>query len=163
MLIDSEQVITTASPKNFELLKKLGASEVYDYNSPTITSDLIQAFKGKKIAGALPVGGSTEAIQACMDVVAQSDGKKFVAVAILGMPEEKPEGVQAEFIPGTLLKHNEVGDAVYRDYLPEALAQGKFVPTPEPDVVGEGLEEIQKALDERVKMTASAKKIVVSL
>ena len=29
------QVVTTASPKNFEYVKKLGASAVYDYNAAT--------------------------------------------------------------------------------------------------------------------------------
>lgn len=158
-------VITTASPKNFDLLRKLGANEVFDYKSPNIVQDLIHAFKGKKLAGALSVGGHTESIQACMDVVAQSEGRKFVAVSTLGMPDKTPEGVKAEFVRCGFLRYDEVevGNVVYRDYLPDALAKGKFIATPEPLVVGKGLEDVQKAIDERWKMDVSAKKIVVSL
>ncbi|KAK9341949.1 hypothetical protein V1522DRAFT_442085 [Lipomyces starkeyi] len=45
------EVITTASPSNFDYVKKLGASQVFDYNGKTIVDDLIHAFKGKKLAG----------------------------------------------------------------------------------------------------------------
>ena len=40
------EVIATASPKNFDYVKKLGASEVFDYRSESAVSDLISAFKG---------------------------------------------------------------------------------------------------------------------
>ena len=57
---------------------------------------------------------------------------------------------------------NEVGPAVFEDYLPRALEQGKFVPAPEADVVGRGLEFAQVALDKWLA-GVSAKKIVFSL
>lgn len=47
------EVITTASPANFEYLKKLGASEVFDYNSSSVKEDLISAFNGKEVVGAV--------------------------------------------------------------------------------------------------------------
>ncbi|KAF2089272.1 putative zinc-binding oxidoreductase ToxD [Saccharata proteae CBS 121410] len=33
-------VVTTCSPRNFDLVKKLGASEAFDYNSPTCGADI---------------------------------------------------------------------------------------------------------------------------
>lgn len=57
---------------------------------------------------------------------------------------------------------NEVGPAVFGDYLPKALESGKFVPAPESEVVGKGLEYAQVALD-RWASGVSAKKIVFSL
>ena len=56
----------------------------------------------------------------------------------------------------------DVADVIYRDFLPEALANGIFRATPEPLVVGAGLETIQEALNIQ-KKGVSAKKIVVSL
>jgi NADPH:quinone reductase-like Zn-dependent oxidoreductase len=47
------EVITTASPRNHELVKSIGAAQVFDYNSPSIEDDLISAFKGKECAGAV--------------------------------------------------------------------------------------------------------------
>ncbi|KAI1373209.1 alcohol dehydrogenase [Hypoxylon crocopeplum] len=42
-------VVTTASPRNFEYLKSLGADAVFDYNSPTCAED-IKALTGNKLA-----------------------------------------------------------------------------------------------------------------
>lgn len=58
--------------------------------------------------------------------------------------------------------HSPYANVVYHDFLPEALASGKFRATPEPLVVGVGLETIQEALGVQ-KKGVSAKKIVVSL
>ncbi|WP_040445621.1 zinc-binding dehydrogenase [Ktedonobacter racemifer] len=44
------EVITTASPRNFNYIKKLGASQVFDHNDKTVVEDIIEAFKGKTIA-----------------------------------------------------------------------------------------------------------------
>ena len=57
---------------------------------------------------------------------------------------------------------NEVGAAIYKDFLPEALAEGKYVCAPEPVVVGTGLEHVQEAMD-RIKKGVSAQKLVVLL
>jgi hypothetical protein len=46
--------------------------------------------------------------------------------------------------------------------LPAALAKGKYVAAPEPQVVGKGLEDVQEAFDVN-KRGVSAKKVVVSL
>jgi Zn-dependent alcohol dehydrogenase len=153
------EVITTASPKNFEYVKKLGASQAFDYHSTSITTELIDAFKGKKCAGALAIlPGSTEV---CLEVVGKSEGKKFVALA-LPPPASLPEGIQAKFISGGALKDNEVGTIIYQEYLPKALAEGKFIVAPEPLVAGQGLESIQAGFD-LLKKGVSAQKVVVSL
>ena len=50
------EVITTASPHNFDYVKGLGAGQAFDYRSPTVVSDVIAALRGKQLAGALAVG-----------------------------------------------------------------------------------------------------------
>ncbi|KAL9619497.1 MAG: hypothetical protein Q9160_005860 [Pyrenula sp. 1 TL-2023] len=72
-------------------------------------------------------------------------------------------GIEVKFIlivglvdPKSCVSH------VYLDFLGPALAQKHFVPGPEPQVVGEGLQKINEALDLN-KKGVSAKKIVVSL
>ena len=45
-------VITTASEKNFELCKKLGARDVFDYRSPTVVEDVIAALSKGQVVGA---------------------------------------------------------------------------------------------------------------
>jgi len=46
-------VITTCSPNNFELVKKLGASHAFDYNSETVVSDMLAYLEDKILAGAI--------------------------------------------------------------------------------------------------------------
>ncbi|KAF2873480.1 zinc-binding oxidoreductase CipB [Massariosphaeria phaeospora] len=179
-------VITTAAPKNFEYVKKLGASQAFDYRSPTAPKDIIAALKGKESVGAIAIGDGS--MEACIEIVAASHGRKYIAQASLPMPAELPpkglalvsfiasflafnvstfvkckaKGIGSKFIWGDDLMANEVGSAIYEHFLPEALATGKYVTAPEPYVVGQGLESIQHALDVALKGVAT-KKVVVTL
>ncbi len=73
------EVITTASPHNFDYLKSLGASYVFDYHNPTAVQDIIAGLKGKTIAGALAI--ATGSTGPCLEIVHASKGDKFVAIA----------------------------------------------------------------------------------
>lgn len=154
------EVITTASPRNFEYVKKLGASQVFDYNNSTIVEDLVNAFKGKTIAGVLDcISGPSWA--PCFEVLHRSAGLKFVVTTRPGW-HGPPEDVKIKYVYGLSLKDNEVGKAIYEDFLPKALKSGAFVTAPEPLIVGKGLESIQDAVYLQAKGT-SAKKVVVLL
>ena len=164
------QVITTASPKNFGYVKKLGASQVFDYNSKTIADDLIRAFKDKKTAGAISVGQG--AAEACLHVLDKCKGDKLIAMASYPVRQPPPKhylllqtvfyfvswsifmwfksrarGIRTKFIFASSLVDNGVGKAVYEDFLPKALAEGTYVAAPDPLVVGKGLEYIQAGFD----------------
>lgn len=67
-----------------------------------------------------------------------------------------------KFVLGTSPAANEVGPAIYNEFLPAALETGQFRALPEVMVAGHGLESIQKAMD-TLREGVSAKKIVVSL
>jgi len=71
-------------------------------------------------------------------------------------------GIRSKFIFGSTLAHNDVSLAVYADFLPQALAQRRYLAAPEAQVVGTGLPSIQAALDLQRK-GVSARKVVVSL
>ena len=156
------EVITTCSPKNFDYVKRLGASQAFDYSSKTIVDELSHAFKGKTVAGVLCcVGGIPGVFEACADTLLNTTGDKFIATCRLP-PEKIPDGISAKFILGGDLKDNEVSKTIYVDFLPEALAEGKYIAAPDPVVVGKGLEFIQAGLDHQ-KKGMSAEKVVVSL
>ncbi len=55
-----------------------------------------------------------------------------------------------------------IAGAIWNEFLPAALAQGRMIPKPDPVVVGNGLEEIQQGLN-KAKEGYSAKKLVVRL
>lgn len=64
--------------------------------------------------------------------------------------------------PTIATQYKEIADAVWRKFVPEALASGQFKAKPDPLVVGKGLEKIQEAVDKQ-HAGVSAKKVVVSL
>ena len=181
------EVITTASPRNFEYMKQLGASHVLDYHSESAVRDIVRLLDDKACAGALAVG--YKSTEACVSIVAACKGRKFVSQAsapfdiwkfpsdLLGMlgtvivaipsiisvlVKAKINKVGMKFIFGTDLMENEVSKAIWHDFLPTALAKGDFVPAPEPHVVGKGLNRMQEAMDMN-KQGVSAKKVVVTL
>lgn len=117
------EVISTASPKNFDYVKKQGAAQVFDYHSESVVSDIVAAFKGKKSAGALAIGNGTAAT--CGEIVSKIDGKQSVASA--DPPGEGfPKGVDVKFIFGSDLKDNSVGPAIYINFFPKAMEDGTF-------------------------------------
>jgi hypothetical protein len=71
-------------------------------------------------------------------------------------------GVVEKFFNSCSVIDNEIGPAVYRNYLAEALLLGKHIPVPPPVVAGHGLEAIQKGL-ELLRQGVSAKKIVLTM
>ncbi len=184
------EVIATASPKNFDYVKRLGAAQVFDYRSRTAVRDIIKALDRRLIAGALAIGvGSTGA---CLDIVHACKGNKFVSIATAPVPfdkapngrrrtlwliptmarmiaatagmtiKAKTRGIRTKFIFGTTLFDNEVGPMIYAEFLPSALADGRYVAAPDPLVVGRRLDQIPAALEAQ-KKGVSAKKLVVAL
>ncbi|OTA59196.1 GroES-like protein [Hypoxylon sp. EC38] len=153
------EVYTTSSPKNFDYCKKLGATLVFDYHSPNITQDLIEAFKGKTCAGGFAIQPGSENV--VFEVVDKSEGAKVVACAM--QPTNVPAGIQAKMIFASTLKDNEVGPVIFGQFLPTALAQKKYQCLPKPLVVGHGLEHVQAAIDQGKSGAVSARKLVITL
>jgi NADPH:quinone reductase-like Zn-dependent oxidoreductase len=183
------EVITTASLSNFEYVKGLGASQAFDYKSSTVVEDLIEAFRGKTIAGALAIGSTSAS--PCVEVVHASKGNKVVSLASFplmfqriadgaALPSEvlrqapafasfgvtllkaRARGIRTAFFIATSIVDNEVSRIVYVDFLPSALADGRYIAAPGPLVVGRGLASIEPALEVQRK-GVSATKVVVSL
>ncbi|KAH7417726.1 zinc-binding oxidoreductase CipB [Cadophora sp. MPI-SDFR-AT-0126] len=156
------EVVTTASAKNFEYVKNLGASQVFDYNSKTVVEDLIEALEGKDMAGVFDGVGFYGAFEACVAVISKTKGSKFIAACQHPKDIADGSGVTAKFIMGAELRENEVGKVIYEDFMPAALAAGKYIAVPEPKIAGKGLESLQAAID-LWKAGVSASKIVVTL
>ncbi|OJJ45054.1 hypothetical protein ASPZODRAFT_168145 [Penicilliopsis zonata CBS 506.65] len=189
------EVVSTSSPKNFAYVKGLGASHVFDYNSPTLVADLVRVLDGRELVGAYTVGANAD--QVCAAVMKERLAKtpqlptrKFIALA--GGARRGPEafrgtlapyrmmggmvsmmgrnavtkllsGIEIKFIMIVgLVEPDSCVSRVYLDFLGPALAAKQFVPAPEPQVVGRGLEKINDAL-EISQGGVSARKLVVSL
>lgn len=184
-------VVATAGKHNFDYVRSLGATEVFDYREATCARDVIKATQqiGSGCAGAVAIGA--DSIKPCIDIVSaccKGTDKGYVAqMSLNGPPPPKPgvlnllswlagagyawistqvkknlKGVKVEFIWGSDLYDGPVAEAVYGSFLPSALEQRSFVPAPEPQVIGHGLDKIQEAFDVGRK-GVSAKKLVVTV
>lgn len=79
--------------------------------------------------------------------------------AVLPLPEHLPDNVEALSV--VAINHAVCGP-VWERYITPALEAGKLQCLPEPLVMGNGLEYVQKGLDEN-KKGVSARKVVIEL
>ncbi|CAG8255573.1 unnamed protein product [Penicillium olsonii] len=182
------KVVTTCSERNFPLVKKLGALYAFDYASPSLQEDIVAVLKEVEVVGAFAIGPGS--VELSIDVMSQlgDSCKKIIAKASFPWPKEDPvdddeywaymkwvdgwndkisalegkHGITTRFVEGAELGRNELGKVIYGGFLPGALAGGGYVAAPEPQVIGQGLQHVQEALDIH-KRGVSARKVVVRL
>lgn len=68
------RVLTTASPRNFGLLRSIGADDVFDYHSATCGAD-IRAATDSKLKLAWDCIGGEQALQICNDALSEEGGQ----------------------------------------------------------------------------------------
>ncbi|KAB2573048.1 Dehydrogenase azaJ [Lasiodiplodia theobromae] len=159
-------VVATASARNHDFVKSLGANEVFDYKSPDANHQIVTALEKRAdsfvgVFDCISEQGTYNQIGAILDDFQPAK----VAVVLYPFPEKIPKSIQplmtiSYTIP--LPENEHIADAIWRKYFPEALAKGLFQAKPDPLVFGSGLEALQGAM-ERHKQGVSAQKIVVTL
>jgi NADPH:quinone reductase-like Zn-dependent oxidoreductase len=158
------RVVATASPRNFDYVRSLGAAEAIDYHGAKAVDEVIAAIGASPLAGALAIGRGS--VPKTLAIAARVPGRRRIAAAQPGLLlrlqllVRRRHGVPVSGIWGGSLKDNHVGKAIYVDYLPAALAAKTYRAAPEAVVVGEGLDQIPAALD-RLRRGVSAQKLVV--
>jgi len=184
-------VVTTASPRNFDYVRSLGATHAFDYRSKDVVRDIVAVLADKEVAGALAIGAGS--VLQCLDILPHTRGRKLIANCSSDVPvgafgtgrgigplailkllalrmrtsvetrrKSRRHGITARFNDASSGVDNEIGAAIYRDYLGPALREGRFRPAPPPKVVGHGLGAIQTAFDIQ-RAGISAAKVVVAL
>ncbi|KAF4636154.1 hypothetical protein G7Y89_g1938 [Cudoniella acicularis] len=153
-------VVTTASAKNFEYCKKLGAKAVFDCGSPTVFADLKAELEKEDVVGALDAIGNPDTTLKITEVLAQQGNQ--IITTVKPPPPHPPVGVTVTRVYGSFVPSTEAGKTIYKDFLPAALESGQFKPAPDAEIIGKGLDNLQKGLD-RLNRGGSAKKIVVLL
>ena len=183
------RVHATASPRNFEHVRKLGASEVFDYADRRAVDQVVGSLQGYELAGVLSIASGSGA--ACVDIASRCPGRQRVAMAsaplsvgdapltnqlmwklsrlprvalgLLGLAlRARAKGVATSSIWGTALVDDPLGPAIFVDFLGPALSTGQFRAAPDPLVMGASLDDIPAAM-EALRRGVSARKIVVSL
>ncbi|HEX6784405.1 MAG TPA: zinc-binding alcohol dehydrogenase family protein [Sphingomicrobium sp.] len=182
------EVIATASPRNYDFLKRLGARAVFDRNDPEVVTALIRELAEQRTCGAIAIGvGSTKS---CIDVLSASVGNRFIAIASPPVSLDQVRAVKGhwrtlipvlmrlaianvrlvfrarrnrvrmKFIWGGSPLNNEVGPMIFEDFLPSALAEERYVAAPGAIIVGQGLGAIPDALELQRKGVSAAKLVV---
>ncbi|ACZ21376.1 Zn-dependent oxidoreductase, NADPH:quinone reductase [Sanguibacter keddieii DSM 10542] len=182
-------VITTASPRHHEDMRRLGARAVFDYRDDDVVASVVAAARGARVVGIVAVAvGSAEP---CVSIAAQTGARRVAltspSVSFYDQPRRGGlawsrvrmmtrlvwsnvalqarclrHGVRARFVWGSAIASSAVGPALWSGYLPAALAEGRHHLAPRPAVVGEGLEALQGAID-TMRAGVSAQKLVVTL
>ncbi|KAH7311373.1 zinc-binding dehydrogenase [Stachybotrys elegans] len=171
-------VITTASPRNFDYVKSLGADYVFDYSSPTLSAD-IRKLTDNKLTLAWDCHSSDESVALCANALSTDGGK---IGTLLGVDRSKAKEANPKVEVNWTLYY----DAFDEEYLyftryprrpdqyeqakkfwelsAELLQQGKIKPT---NVIenrgGSGLEGVLKGIDELRAGRVSAGKLVYTL
>jgi NADPH:quinone reductase-like Zn-dependent oxidoreductase len=77
------EVLTTSSPRNFDYVKSLGVSQVFDYNSPSCGTDIRKATDDK--------------LYYAWDAIGEANAGKICAEALSSTPANGPNG-QAKYV-----------------------------------------------------------------
>jgi NADPH:quinone reductase-like Zn-dependent oxidoreductase len=175
------EVISTASKRNLEYVKSLGAKHALDYSEPTVVEDILSLLKRTEFVGAYDAISIPDSLKPTAEIVSRLGGGK-IATVLAAPPTGLPSNVTIVRGKKTLfslplyaaadrfavnavaiaVEQTEVGDAVWRQYVPAALASAKLLAKPDPHVIKGGLPHVQEALD-TLHQGVSAAKVVVEL
>jgi NADPH:quinone reductase-like Zn-dependent oxidoreductase len=155
-------VVSTGSSRNHDYIKSLGAKYVFDYNSSSVVDDVLKALKEGEFSGVFDAVSSADTVKTCAKIAEALGGGKIATV--LPPPEGLPSGVQVKgvFAPSITYQERAVGEAVWGEFVPQALADGTLQCKPDPLVVKGGLGAVQEGLNKQ-KAGVSASKIVVEI
>ncbi|KAI9763171.1 MAG: hypothetical protein M1835_007908 [Candelina submexicana] len=81
------EVITTCSPRNFDLVKRQGADHVFDYNSPTCAAD-IRKVTSDRLRHVLDCVSNEKTVKICMDSIGPQGGKYSCLLPIEKLPRD---------------------------------------------------------------------------
>lgn len=183
------RVLTTASPRNHERMRELGAEAVFDYHDADVVQQIVAAAAGSPVVGVLAI--ATGSAGPCVAIATATGAKKVAMasppvsfydqprrsgfslarirlIATLGsrsaavMLRSRLAGVRASFIWGSAIASSDVGPAVWQSYLPAALRAGTHSLYPPSRQVGTSLSDIQAAMD-TLRDGVSAEKLVITL
>lgn len=151
-------VITTASSANSEYCQKLGADVVLDYRSSDWVERAASLVRSTKFAGVFDSIAEPASFKPIKELVSRLGGPVKIA-ATLPAPPEMQMQVHMAF-GANMMFEKDLANAIWTNYMPEALESGKFVPKPDALVTGNGPESLQAALEVQ-KKGVSARKVVV--
>ncbi|KAI8908671.1 GroES-like protein [Powellomyces hirtus] len=171
-------ILTTASPKHHDRLRKFGATHVFDYNSPQLATDVAKATGntspelvldcvGDESGSLTPISrlvrpGATVAFL----LPVRAGGYGSTSEVAMETSVSFPEGVTVRGVR-TFLYDKDPGpvhDCLQPEVMPRLLMEGHIVPTKIRIIEGKTpASRMNKALEELRKGSVSGEKLVVSM
>lgn len=157
------EVFGIARQRNHEFVKSLGAAQTFDHNDPNIIDVIVAALEDKTCVGAYAAISTEQTLgHLCTILNRSSRSRKVVAAVMPGAEAFGTHEVEIRTNFATSISSTAVGVHIWRTYIEPALASGTLQCKPAAEVVGHGLQDIQKAMD-LLAEGVSAKKLVVSI
>ncbi|KAI8942114.1 hypothetical protein NX059_000208 [Plenodomus lindquistii] len=155
------KVISVASKHNVDKVKSLGAAAVFDYNSKSVTDDILAAIEGTEYAGVCDAIGTAGSVEGWAPIYKKLGGRYGT---VLPNAQGLPEGIQGGdvFAVSIAFADKFIGDSVWGKWVPEALEKGVLKALPPPIVIKGGLDSVQEGYDAQ-KKGVSFGKIVIEL
>lgn len=175
--LSGAKVVVTASPKNFDYVKSLGADAAFDYNSPTCSED-IKKWSNGEVTNAfdcISEGSSTDITVGAMSTSSPGTYTNLLSV--------KGENIPKNITNKSTLAYTAVGESFewpnmkfpaqpenfefgkkFMEISRQLLADGKVkVHKPSVNKYGEGLEGVVKGMDAMKEGKVSGEKLVFTL
>ncbi|KAI1011770.1 hypothetical protein LB503_004693 [Fusarium chuoi] len=165
-------VYATAGPSNHKYIRSLGTDRVFDYKDPKVVESIVSAAKEDEliIRHCFLATGNLSLCQSVLKefvVLNSSEGTttaKIGSAPWIPADAENVDGVEVVFVMPSAVEEERLEQFKYwiGVYLSKSLSTGSIRPSPEPKVVGKGLEFINSALD-KMSEGVSCTKLVVEI
>jgi hypothetical protein len=147
------------------LVKSVGAEEVLDHKSSTVVQDIVALLQQREFVGVYDAISETPSYAAVKKIVDAVKCKVQVVVVSPCAADMASEWFHPQLVFGFQVlapPHQGIGEYIFGEFLPGALDKGVIKAKPDAEVVGRGLESVQRGVDV-LRKGVSAKKIVVEL
>lgn len=172
-------VVTTASKKNEEALKSLGANVVIDYKDSEVISKVIDeivklgfnfiaSFDAYSMPESLDINGTIiEGLIAKAPELVSGEKATIYTYRPAGEEVIKKHAQHATYVAELVFQlfesdRQEFSKWLFNEYLQDAFASKTLVFTPEPEVVGRGINEIIKGINAAFKGIPGKKAVVLA-
>lgn len=153
-------MVTTASKHSHEYCKELGADKVFDYKDSDWVERAATFIRGRQIAGAFDSTSTENTAGASAEVLARA-GSKSLTMTVSPISECQKQIRSIHFWSQHDLQWRPGSSYLVR-FSTTSPREGQFVPKPDPLIVGNGLQGIQKGMNMQ-RSGVSARKVVVTM
>lgn len=150
-------VYATAGAANHEYVSSLGADRVFDYKDPQVVDAIVAAAKtdGLVIRHCFLAMGQVTLCQGVIKAFlgnyqrSKDQKAKIVSAPVIPLGVEEVDGIETIFLQPSGNEEERLAQFQYwmGTWLRKSLVNGAIRPSPEPNVVGKGLEAINIGLD----------------